>query len=191
MTLLSNANTGLAQPDVFYFGNAIGESGNNPQYALVNATDILAARNNPHTALNPAAITDAVDFNRDGLVDLADMQLAQANATSPLTALRLITVPTMLVEQAAAPAVIAESAASTSSPMKYAMVQTPIEAASARRERRLLIPAPRASSSSSLLTSARVDAVMSRMVGPSLPNGAVDPYWTLFEPPSRRIRPRA
>ena len=42
VTVLANDKTGLPQPDVFYFGNAVGESGDSPFYALVNATEALA-----------------------------------------------------------------------------------------------------------------------------------------------------
>src|SRR5262245_35905880 len=35
----ATATTGLATPDVFYFGNAIGESGDSAANALVNASD--------------------------------------------------------------------------------------------------------------------------------------------------------
>ncbi|MCK4276693.1 MAG: right-handed parallel beta-helix repeat-containing protein, partial [Phycisphaerae bacterium] len=59
-------NTGLAEPDVSYFGNAIGETGNSPADAEVTPTDQITVRNNPHTlGVNPAGITDTCDFNRD------------------------------------------------------------------------------------------------------------------------------
>ncbi|NIM48762.1 MAG: hypothetical protein GTO22_05810, partial [Gemmatimonadales bacterium] len=47
VTVLANADTGLSETDVFYFGNAIGESGNSPTDAMVNAADMLGARDNP------------------------------------------------------------------------------------------------------------------------------------------------
>ena len=47
--MLATPNTGLAEPDVFYFGNAIGEAGNQPGNAIVNATDEILARNFPHS----------------------------------------------------------------------------------------------------------------------------------------------
>jgi hypothetical protein len=91
----SGGSLGLADDDVFYFGNAIGETGDNPGDAKVNATDVLAVRNHPHLASNPAPIHDAYDLDRDGLVnsESADERIASSNQTNFLTALRLITAP--------------------------------------------------------------------------------------------------
>jgi len=91
--VLANADTGLDEPDVFYFGNAVGEAGNSAGDAKVNATDVLLARNNPRNFLNPAPINFAYDFNRDRRVNAADMLLARDNQTHFLDALKLITVP--------------------------------------------------------------------------------------------------
>ena len=98
VTVLAGARTGLSQPDVFYFGNAIGESGNSAgpfpeQYAKVNVFDMLGARDNQRNFLNPAPIDFAYDFNRDAQVDASDMLIARNNQTHFLNALRLITVP--------------------------------------------------------------------------------------------------
>ena len=97
VTVKATANTGLAADDVFYFGNAVGECGDGATYtppdAKVNATDEIAARNNPHTGANPAAITDATDFNRDKKVDATDQIIARNNGTTGMTALQLITPP--------------------------------------------------------------------------------------------------
>ena len=86
----STINTGLAADDVFYFGNAVGESGDNPSNAIVNATDVIGTRDNPHGPFNLAAIDDRFDFNRDRLVNATDLVIARDHITSPLTALRLI-----------------------------------------------------------------------------------------------------
>ena len=48
----ANANTGLLAPDVFYFGNAVGESENVPGDYSVSLADGLIARNNA-VALSP------------------------------------------------------------------------------------------------------------------------------------------
>ncbi|MBN2473342.1 MAG: proprotein convertase P-domain-containing protein [Pirellulales bacterium] len=93
VTVLANANTGLLEPDVFYFGNAVAEAGNSTTDAKVNATDMLLARNNPRTFLNPAAVDFPYDYNRDARVNATDMLLARNNQTHFLNALRLITVP--------------------------------------------------------------------------------------------------
>lgn len=102
ITVKAGPNTGLAKDDVFYFGNAVGETGDNPNNAIVNATDEIGARNNPRTFLNPAAIDDLYDFNRDGQVNATDQILARNHQTFFLTALQLITAP----EEPAAPEVV-------------------------------------------------------------------------------------
>jgi len=85
--------TGLEAPDVFYFGNAIGESGTSPGDAKVNAIDMLGVRNNPHDQYEPALIDDFFDFDRDAKVNLTDMLIARTNTTHHLNTLNLITVP--------------------------------------------------------------------------------------------------
>ncbi|HVT80172.1 MAG TPA: NosD domain-containing protein [Phycisphaerae bacterium] len=89
VTVHANVHTGLAAPDTFYFGNAIAEAGNSPSDAKVNATDELAAR---FAATTSAGITNAMDYNRDGKVDGADIALARANYTYFLNELNLISI---------------------------------------------------------------------------------------------------
>ncbi|MBN2473680.1 MAG: lamin tail domain-containing protein [Pirellulales bacterium] len=108
ITVLATADTGLAEPDVFYFGNAVGEAGNAALDAKVNASDMLLARNNPRNFLNPAPVDFLYDFNRDARVNATDMLLARNNQTHFLTALRLISVP-----EAAAKAGTADDKAAT------------------------------------------------------------------------------
>ena len=94
VTVKATANTGLVADDVFYFGNAIGETGNSGTDAEVTPTDNINVRNNPHTlAVNPAAIDDVCDFNRDKKVGPTDSIICRNNGTSSQTALQLITVP--------------------------------------------------------------------------------------------------
>ena len=94
ITVLADADTGLAANAVFYFGNAIGESGNSSSDAQVTLADELGAQDNPANLLmNPAPITDPYDFNRDGRVDAADQIIARANTTNSATALQLINPP--------------------------------------------------------------------------------------------------
>ena len=59
----------MLDPDVFYFGNAIGDSGNSTTDAYVNAADEVSARSDPHNFLNVAPLADPNDFNRDGFVN--------------------------------------------------------------------------------------------------------------------------
>jgi hypothetical protein len=93
VTLLATANTGLASPDVFYFGNAVGESGNSTLNAQVTPADELAARSRPRGAANPAPVTWNWDHNRDRRVNPADQLIARTNKTTAAAALRLISVP--------------------------------------------------------------------------------------------------
>ena len=93
ITVKATAATGLAADDVFYFGNAIGEPGNDPSNAIVNVTDVALTRANPRSPINPAAITFPYDYDRDGLVNVTDTAICRANQTSPITALSLISVP--------------------------------------------------------------------------------------------------
>lgn len=93
VTVDATDDTGLASPDLFYFGNAVGETGNSTGDAKVTASDILLVRANPRNALNPAPIDFAYDFNRDGRVDATDILMARDNQTTVLNALRLIHAP--------------------------------------------------------------------------------------------------
>ncbi|HYW78888.1 MAG TPA: lamin tail domain-containing protein, partial [Thermoguttaceae bacterium] len=97
VTVRATPNTGLTEPDVFYFGNAIGESGDQPSNAIVNATDEIVARNFQHGATSPAKIDDPLDYNRDGLVNGTDQIIARGNQTNPLSMLRLIEAPIPVV----------------------------------------------------------------------------------------------
>jgi hypothetical protein len=91
VTVLADANTGLAAPDIFYFGNAIGDSGNSPTDAAVTSADVLAARGHP--AAGPVAIDNPWDYNRDGCVNSADMTVAQTNPTVGTAVLILLAAP--------------------------------------------------------------------------------------------------
>jgi hypothetical protein len=90
VTVLADAVTGLAAADVFYFGNAVGETGDVPGDTLVDRWDAAAVAANPRGPDDPAPITDPYDFNRDGLVDAADVALAETYATDPDTHLWLL-----------------------------------------------------------------------------------------------------
>lgn len=89
VTLKADANTLLTQDEVFYFGNAIGETGNSPTDAAVDAADIQATHNNYTSA---AVLTNPYDFNRDKVVDATDEAIAAANQSNS-SPLLLITVP--------------------------------------------------------------------------------------------------
>ncbi len=93
VTVLPTDRTGLISPYTFYFGNAIGETGNSNTEALVNAADELLTRQYPHSPINPAEIDDPYDFNRDRLVNAQDQLLTRNHRTSPLTVMWLIDAP--------------------------------------------------------------------------------------------------
>lgn len=76
VTVRSTAATGLRSPDVFYFGNLVGETGDAGSPLAVNAIDLAVVRGRMG---QPASITDPADFNRDGRVDAIDLGIAQAN----------------------------------------------------------------------------------------------------------------
>jgi hypothetical protein len=90
VTVKANTNTGLAGDDVFYFGNTVGESGNDPANAVVNLDDELASRTHK-TGFAAAAITNHYDYNRDGKVNATDDLLARHNVANPT--LQLINPP--------------------------------------------------------------------------------------------------
>ncbi|MCE5268513.1 MAG: M36 family metallopeptidase [Planctomycetaceae bacterium] len=78
VTVKANANTGLVNPDVFYFGNAVGETDNDSAKAEVNSADVGRIRQSSGTS--NAAITDVFDINRDGNINSADVGLCQQNS---------------------------------------------------------------------------------------------------------------
>jgi hypothetical protein len=80
VTVLADANTGLSAPDVFYFGNAIGESGDSPANAVVDSHDEIGSRTHK-TGFTAAAITNPYDYNRDGKVNATDDLIARHNRT--------------------------------------------------------------------------------------------------------------
>ena len=91
VTVLATEDTALADDDVFYFGNAVGETGNSPTDAKVNSTDEIGVRGNPHFLI-PAAIDDAFDFDRNRRVGSLDQVIARRNIAM-FGVLRLIDAP--------------------------------------------------------------------------------------------------
>jgi len=90
VTVLSTANCPLPTADIFYFGNAVAESGNATDNARVTTTDLLLARNNPRVLLDGTDLDFPYDFNRDKAVNATDVLLARNNQTNFLNAVRLI-----------------------------------------------------------------------------------------------------
>ena len=86
VTSLANANTGLRAPDVFYFGNLPGETGDQP-FRLVTVTqrDELLVRR--ALRARGAGITSHYDFDRDGDVDSMDVLVVRRNIGARLSSL--------------------------------------------------------------------------------------------------------
>jgi ELWxxDGT repeat protein len=100
VTLKANAHTGLAQDDVFSFGNLIGETGDGASAGTlrVNALDLGAVKR----ALNTASTLDGrYDFNRDGRVNALDLGAVKANLNRSLS---------LTTETVAAPAAVSPAA---------------------------------------------------------------------------------
>ena len=76
--VLANDRTGLAEDDVFYFGNIIGEGGDSTSDARVNAIDISAVRNNL-SGFFTVGIENRYDFNRDRRVNAVDIAIVRNN----------------------------------------------------------------------------------------------------------------
>ncbi len=91
VTVKANAATGLSSDDVFYFGNAIGETGDNPANARVDANDIARVRSNL-SGFFTVGSESFYDFNRDGRVNATDIGIARNNL-SGFFGLNLITAP--------------------------------------------------------------------------------------------------
>jgi hypothetical protein len=94
VTVKVDANTGLANPDVFYFGNAVGETGESAADAQVTAADEQGVISHPRSIFSPASLSDHYDFNRDRVVNANDAVIARQNQTSAAAALVLFTAPT-------------------------------------------------------------------------------------------------
>ena len=91
VSVLANENTGLSADDVFYFGNAIGETGNSPGDTIVNSSDFSAAATGL-TGFGIESVDNPYDINRDGRVNSTDLSAINANLTA-FVSLPLITAP--------------------------------------------------------------------------------------------------
>ena len=75
VTVKANASTGLAAPDVFYYGNLVGETGDAAIGALrVTATDVTRTRLN---LFRREGLTGRYDFDRSSLVTAGDLLTAR------------------------------------------------------------------------------------------------------------------
>jgi hypothetical protein len=85
--VLANSRTALASPDVFYFGNLVGECGNGTSAAgfVVNGSDVRLTRSKLFT--RHAGIANRYDFNRDRAVNSLDMAVVRSRQSSSLPVL--------------------------------------------------------------------------------------------------------
>lgn len=98
--VLANANTGLTQKagypigegDVFFFGNAPGNTGlsDTAVNSLVTATDEAGIRANNALLAANIPITNIYDVNRSASVSAVDESAARLNGTNPTTALKYL-----------------------------------------------------------------------------------------------------
>src|SRR5207237_5780154 len=77
VTVKANERTGLSAPDVFSFGNLVGDTGpaTGGSGFAVDASDVLRTRLN--LARTDPASLQRYDFNRDGLVNSQDLFLVR------------------------------------------------------------------------------------------------------------------
>jgi hypothetical protein len=89
VTILATDHTGLRSPDVFYFGNLVGETGNVAGEASVTVLDEQQTRSH-RSYFSLVDISNGYDFNLDRKVNAADEYLARSNAGASLT---MLTIP--------------------------------------------------------------------------------------------------
>jgi hypothetical protein len=124
VTVLPTARTGLAAPDVFYFGNLCGETGNDAGAAAVTAVDLVMVRRSFTAAGTTVPVTNKYDFNRDGKVNATDLVFARLGAAGG-------TLTRLTAPAPAASGVAAAGSASTTQPVAAAQSlfsQSPVPA---------------------------------------------------------------
>ena len=90
VTLKASELTGLATEDVHFWGNSPGDTGSSStNRVLVDGTDYSAVLNGLRSFLDPASVDNAFDFNRDRLVDGADLAIVRDYTSNFLQSLQL------------------------------------------------------------------------------------------------------
>ena len=87
VTVKATPNTGLAAPDVFYFGNLVGETGDAATPLRVSPLDLVATRRNS-TPTRSAALDSPYDHNLDGRVNALDVAAVRAGYGRALSAVQ-------------------------------------------------------------------------------------------------------
>ena len=82
VTVPAGAKTGLAAADVFYFGNAVGDTMNSASTFRVDSQDVTRTRN---AQMRPTTIQSQFDHNRDGRVNTQDQVVARNSQGFTLT----------------------------------------------------------------------------------------------------------
>ncbi|HOY59765.1 MAG TPA: hypothetical protein PK640_16725, partial [Verrucomicrobiota bacterium] len=93
VTVRPTVNTGLTTSDVFYFGNALGDTGNSTSDAKVTLADRDLIRANFSLAAGSAGVVSRYDINRDSKVSKTDADIVTQNLDSASSGLALIAVP--------------------------------------------------------------------------------------------------
>ncbi|MEM6688057.1 MAG: PKD domain-containing protein [Planctomycetota bacterium] len=93
VTLKATDQTGLPDEEVHFWGNAPGDTLNDSASAFVNTSDITQVRLNPRNFLNPAAVDDPFDINKDRFVNTTDITQIRLHPTNFLNALRMFRMP--------------------------------------------------------------------------------------------------
>lgn len=94
IVILANKNTGFDSPKAHYWGNQIGETGNDPNSTAVNASDVGMIVNHP-TGFQVAEPGNPFDLNKDGRVNASDVGVIVNNPTG-FTSLPLFVPPTQI-----------------------------------------------------------------------------------------------
>src|SRR4051812_49744466 len=79
VTVKANADTGLAQPDVFTFGNLIGDNSLETPGARVDALDLALTKRFMGRTAEIVDIRDFRDFNHDGRINALDLAAVKRN----------------------------------------------------------------------------------------------------------------
>jgi hypothetical protein len=90
----NDTRTGLANSDVFFFGNSVGDTGasDTSTFAIVNAADELDVRHHYVTGVPGVSTSNPYDMDRDGDVDPVDELTVRNNYTKVTTAPRFLNI---------------------------------------------------------------------------------------------------